>query len=168
MATEDNKHSDEYFSHFLSFSSETTSHGLLILIIFFFFSLILIVTFLVLHFYFRNNTSTSTSTGTSNNVTSVAIPAVVIGLDAATIDSIPIFLHGSLSTSTVVIDVDKECSICLGMFEDDEMVKVLPECLHAYHSDCVDKWLRTRSSCPLCRSSLDSTSTSKALSITEP
>ncbi|XP_022753611.1 putative RING-H2 finger protein ATL50 [Durio zibethinus] len=40
------------------------------------------------------------------------------------------------------------------VLEDEENLKVLPECNHAYHSECVDKWLNSQSSCPLCRASL--------------
>ncbi|KAL1177605.1 hypothetical protein V6Z11_A03G042400 [Gossypium hirsutum] len=38
---------------------------------------------------------------------------------------------------------------------DEEMVKVLPQCNHVYHSQCVDKWLGSQSSCPLCRACLN-------------
>nr|GLL28019.1 RING-H2 finger protein ATL66 [Ipomoea trifida]GMD02097.1 RING-H2 finger protein ATL66-like [Ipomoea batatas] len=37
---------------------------------------------------------------------------------------------------------------------DGDKVKSLPQCRHCFHSECVDKWLRTQSSCPLCRTSL--------------
>ncbi|EXB29971.1 RING-H2 finger protein ATL66 [Morus notabilis] len=47
-----------------------------------------------------------------------------------------------------------ECSICLGVFEDGEKVKVLPGCSHCYHPECVDRWLSAQPSCPLCRASL--------------
>lgn len=49
-----------------------------------------------------------------------------------------------------------ECCICLSEFKEQEKVKVLPQCEHAYHSHCVDTWLRLTShpTCPLCRASL--------------
>lgn len=49
---------------------------------------------------------------------------------------------------------DVECCICLGVFEDGDKVKVLPLCKHCFHAECVDKWLCSHSSCPLCRASL--------------
>lgn len=73
------------------------------------------------------------------------------GLDTATINSLPIVLHkGSAS----VAGSEAECCICLGIFGDGDKVKVLPQCRHCFHSECVDKWLTTQSSCPLCRASL--------------
>ncbi|CAL5366362.1 unnamed protein product [Camellia sinensis] len=72
------------------------------------------------------------------------------GLDTSTINSFPIILHDSNTTNVG----ESECCICLGVFEDGDKVKVLPMCRHCYHSECVDKWLASRSSCPLCRSSL--------------
>ncbi|XP_076942713.1 RING-H2 finger protein ATL57-like [Bidens hawaiensis] len=45
-----------------------------------------------------------------------------------------------------------ECSICLTEFEDRESVKVIPYCRHGFHPVCIDTWLSTHVSCPLCRS----------------
>lgn len=81
-----------------------------------------------------------------------------LGLEATAINCLPITLYkapaaeedpGSTATAA-----GGECSICLGVFEDGEKVKILPPCRHCYHSECVDRWLRSQSSCPLCRVSL--------------
>ena len=55
-----------------------------------------------------------------------------------------------------------ECSLYCGMFTcEDEMVK-LPKCDHRIHQQCLESLLYTRlSSCPLCRSSINSIRTSK-------
>lgn len=47
-----------------------------------------------------------------------------------------------------------DCAICLAEFADGEIVRVLPQCGHGFHRDCVDVWLRSRASCPSCRQSL--------------
>lgn len=43
------------------------------------------------------------------------------------------------------------CSVCLSEFMEGELVRVLPECLHAFHVSCIDMWLQSHASCPLCR-----------------
>ncbi|KAG6598705.1 RING-H2 finger protein ATL54, partial [Cucurbita argyrosperma subsp. sororia] len=43
------------------------------------------------------------------------------------------------------------CSVCLNEFQEDEMLRLLPKCSHAFHIGCVDTWLRTHTTCPLCR-----------------
>jgi len=44
-----------------------------------------------------------------------------------------------------------DCAICLGVFEKGESLRLLPNCSHFYHVHCVDAWLSSRSTCPLCR-----------------
>ncbi|KAE8099419.1 hypothetical protein FH972_017403 [Carpinus fangiana] len=43
------------------------------------------------------------------------------------------------------------CAVCLCEFKEAEQVRVLPECFHLFHVACVDTWLNSHSSCPLCR-----------------
>ena len=45
-----------------------------------------------------------------------------------------------------------ECSICLNEFREDENLRVLPSCNHAFHVPCIDTWLKSHQNCPLCRS----------------
>ncbi|XP_058742078.1 RING-H2 finger protein ATL70-like [Vicia villosa] len=46
------------------------------------------------------------------------------------------------------------CSICLGDYEESDMLRLLPNCDHLYHASCIDPWLRLHSNCPICRKSL--------------
>ncbi|KAG8363522.1 hypothetical protein BUALT_Bualt19G0031200 [Buddleja alternifolia] len=46
-----------------------------------------------------------------------------------------------------------ECSVCLSEFEENENIRVLPKCSHAFHLPCIDTWLKSHSNCPLCRAS---------------
>ncbi|TXG49762.1 hypothetical protein EZV62_025637 [Acer yangbiense] len=46
---------------------------------------------------------------------------------------------------------DSTCSICLREFEDGDDIRVLPGCKHEYHVHCIDEWLCSHSSCPICR-----------------
>lgn len=46
--------------------------------------------------------------------------------------------------------VSPTCTICLAEYQDEELMRKLP-CDHAYHSECIDKWLNRVNHCPLCR-----------------
>ncbi|KAB1220031.1 RING-H2 finger protein ATL52 [Morella rubra] len=47
-----------------------------------------------------------------------------------------------------------DCSVCLSEFLESESVRLLPKCNHAFHLPCIDTWLKSHSSCPLCRSNI--------------
>ena len=44
-----------------------------------------------------------------------------------------------------------ECSVCLSEFQEDETLRLLPKCSHAFHIPCIDTWLRSHTNCPMCR-----------------
>ncbi|WKA09633.1 hypothetical protein VitviT2T_027258 [Vitis vinifera] len=44
-----------------------------------------------------------------------------------------------------------ECSVCLSEFQEDETLRLLPKCNHAFHIPCIDTWLSSHTNCPLCR-----------------
>nr|UPT48770.1 pentatricopeptide repeat protein AaPPR775 [Agave angustifolia] len=56
-----------------------------------------------------------------------------------------------------------ECAICLSEFEEGEGIRVLPACRHGFHVRCVERWLAVRRSCPTCRSTASSSSSSSLL-----
>lgn len=45
-----------------------------------------------------------------------------------------------------------ECAVCLSEFAERERVRLLPNCSHAFHIDCIDTWLQGSARCPFCRS----------------
>ncbi|EOY34153.1 hypothetical protein QUC31_018580 [Theobroma cacao] len=47
-----------------------------------------------------------------------------------------------------------DCAVCLGEFEEGDLLRHLPNCTHAFHISCIDTWFQSHSSCPLCRSSV--------------
>ncbi|MBA0784442.1 hypothetical protein Gotri_026392 [Gossypium trilobum] len=48
---------------------------------------------------------------------------------------------------------DAVCCICLASYADNDMLKELP-CSHFFHTNCVDKWLKMKALCPLCKCSV--------------
>ncbi|XP_023511773.1 RING-H2 finger protein ATL65 [Cucurbita pepo subsp. pepo] len=70
------------------------------------------------------------------------------GLDESIIKTIPLSVYTAKSRRD---SRDRECAVCLLEFEDDDYVRTLPICSHAFHVDCIDVWLRSHANCPLCR-----------------
>ncbi|GMN57231.1 hypothetical protein TIFTF001_026347 [Ficus carica] len=44
-----------------------------------------------------------------------------------------------------------DCAVCLSEFEDGEEVRALPGCAHVFHATCIDMWLYSHTTCPICR-----------------
>ncbi|KAG5515082.1 hypothetical protein RHGRI_036205 [Rhododendron griersonianum] len=173
MASQDNMIQPNFQFHFTNLTHTIIPHhtlGLILIIIIF--AIIFLSTCFYFYYHFislyipsSSTTTINTAAATSNNNSlSSSSPPVPqpLGLNPAAISNLPVFPHRSTAVSDVESGScgsnstvrESECSICLGLFEDEEIVKVLPKCQHAYHSECVDKWLSARSSCPLCRASL--------------
>lgn len=69
------------------------------------------------------------------------------GLDDQFIKSIPVFKYrrgDGLVEST-------ECAVCLTEFKEEESLRLMTNCQHAFHLPCIDTWLKSHSSCPICR-----------------
>ncbi|KAJ8250023.1 hypothetical protein COCON_G00232390 [Conger conger] len=43
-----------------------------------------------------------------------------------------------------------ECQICFSTYTEGDELRMLP-CLHDYHVQCIDRWLKESSTCPICR-----------------
>ncbi|KAA8522045.1 hypothetical protein F0562_012641 [Nyssa sinensis] len=72
------------------------------------------------------------------------------GLDEALIKLITVFKY---KKGDGLIE-GTDCSVCLGEFQEDESLRLLPKCSHAFHVTCIDTWLKSHSNCPLCRANI--------------
>ena len=43
------------------------------------------------------------------------------------------------------------CVICMGDFEANDTLALLPNCDHIYHKHCINTWLNENPICPVCR-----------------
>ncbi|KAE9598914.1 putative transcription factor C2H2 family [Lupinus albus] len=75
------------------------------------------------------------------------------GLDASIIALLPIFNYDP----KINPDNPPDCAVCLSEFEEGETGRVLPKCNHAFHTDCIDMWFHSHSTCPLCRAAVELT-----------
>ncbi|KAE8772804.1 RING-H2 finger protein ATL44-like [Hordeum vulgare] len=71
------------------------------------------------------------------------------GLNASALSALPVTVYRKEAGSTSAAGAD--CAVCLSELVDGDTVRQLPNCGHVFHVECVDAWLRTRTSCPLCR-----------------
>lgn len=46
------------------------------------------------------------------------------------------------------------CAVCLHDVEAGQRYRRLPQCRHCFHVNCIDTWLQSRSTCPLCRNEI--------------
>jgi hypothetical protein len=73
------------------------------------------------------------------------------GLDQTFIDALPVFAYRE------IIGGSKDpfdCAVCLCEFNGEDRLRLLPVCGHAFHLQCIDTWLLSNSTCPLCRATL--------------
>jgi E3 ubiquitin-protein ligase ATL41 len=47
-----------------------------------------------------------------------------------------------------------QCAVCLSLVQEGEVVRRLPACMHLFHVCCIDMWLHSHSTCPLCRATV--------------
>ncbi|RCV44426.1 hypothetical protein SETIT_9G373200v2 [Setaria italica] len=66
------------------------------------------------------------------------------GMDEAAIAALP-------RREVAAGDPPPDCAVCIAEVAAGEAARVLPRCGHAFHVECVDMWLRSHSTCPLCR-----------------
>lgn len=87
---------------------------------------------------------------------------VARGLDPAVIENLPTFPYSEVKE----LKIGKgalECAVCLMEFEDVETLRLIPKCDHVFHCDCIDAWLVSHTTCPVCRTNLaDSVSDSES------
>ncbi|CAI0558765.1 unnamed protein product [Linum tenue] len=82
------------------------------------------------------------------------------GLEESVIRSIPVFKYTKTEHQEKqgISSCSVECAVCLNEFVEEEKLRKIPHCGHLFHIDCIDVWLQSNANCPLCRTSISSSS----------
>jgi len=71
------------------------------------------------------------------------------------LEQIPKYKLTKENIESFKLNDDKEtevCCICMNLFMVDEYIKILPcNNKHIFHQNCIEKWLKTKKTCPTCR-----------------
>ncbi|XP_027364716.1 E3 ubiquitin-protein ligase ATL6-like [Abrus precatorius] len=70
------------------------------------------------------------------------------------LSTFPIFSHSSLNHLRRELEETLQCAICLNDFTFHDTLRLLPHCNHVFHPPCIDAWLSSHATCPVCRANL--------------
>lgn len=77
------------------------------------------------------------------------------GLDKSVIEALPVVTYGADALRSFLDPAGgNECVVCLSEFATGERIRLLPDCHHGFHLGCIDTWLVTHTTCPVCRRSV--------------
>lgn len=111
------------------------------------------VAFFSIFCYECNNSHSSNSVGGESGAISVTRRPPSPGLDPAVIKTFPILRYAAVKGHKIGKE-SLECAVCLSGFEDYDTLRLLPKCNHVFHLDCIDPWLASHTTCPVCRGNL--------------
>ncbi|KAL4311434.1 hypothetical protein GQ457_01G052410 [Hibiscus cannabinus] len=103
-----------------------------------------------LRHFSRSSTSTIIASASSHHhrVSPEQSPTTLL------LDSLPLFTFSSVTRRSNNDAMTGDCAVCLSKFEPEDQLRLLPLCCHAFHAHCIDTWLSSNQTCPLCRSPL--------------
>ncbi|KAL6876356.1 hypothetical protein ACP4OV_012928 [Aristida adscensionis] len=83
-------------------------------------------------------------------------PAQALGLGPDDVAVLPTFTYRAASSARrgdAKAAPPDCCAVCLDELRDGALVRMLLSCKHYFHADCVDVWLLSHATCPVCRGS---------------
>ncbi|XP_055801518.1 putative RING-H2 finger protein ATL71 [Solanum dulcamara] len=112
----------------------------------------------------NNNNSSSSSSHGSSTIVDNEMVFVQQGIDEEILRNYPKLLYSQAKVhyyhkeDNNINNIDDDivasgCSICLGDYKDNDMLRLLSNCGHIFHVKCIDPWLRLHPTCPICRNS---------------
>lgn len=102
-------------------------------------------------FRFLRRVSPSTSAAAFSSSGNRILPETTSS--SSVFDLLPTFTFSSITRRADAAG-GGDCAVCLSKFEQNDLLRLLPLCCHAFHAECIDTWLRSKLTCPLCRSTV--------------
>ncbi|KAF3670974.1 putative dnaJ protein -like protein isoform 1 [Capsicum annuum] len=99
----------------------------------------------------RNNSNVPNNPSSSSHDSSTLVD-IQQGIDEEILRNYPKLLYSQAKVHYHRED-NNGCSICLGDYKDNDMLRLLSNCGHIFHVKCIDPWLRLHPTCPICRNS---------------
>ncbi|KAK6159902.1 hypothetical protein DH2020_003283 [Rehmannia glutinosa] len=105
--------------------------------------------------YIRHCSDSSGAAGSVRRALSLRArrAAAARGLDPSVIETFPTFTYSEVKDHKIGKGT-LECAVCLNEFEEEETLRLLPKCDHVFHPECIDAWLESHVTCPVCRANL--------------
>ncbi|KAI9091074.1 hypothetical protein K1719_028344 [Acacia pycnantha] len=75
------------------------------------------------------------------------------GIDPQLLNTFPILEYSAVKQLKFG-EAANECAVCLSEFNQHDTLRLLPKCSHLFHPQCIDAWLASHVTCPVCRSRL--------------
>ncbi|GLJ38580.1 hypothetical protein SUGI_0786490 [Cryptomeria japonica] len=116
-------------------------------------ALILIIYLIARCIRFSNRRRSMTFHLAEENPSIIAMP---VGLQREFIEALPTFVF-----EPEQMKIGLECVVCLLEFQENDKGRVLPNCSHSFHIGCIDMWLFSHSTCPVCRTKIEGFSPGK-------
>ncbi|CBI34525.3 unnamed protein product, partial [Vitis vinifera] len=115
------------------------------------FSIILFLLFYLFYLKRRASTPSSTAPMLPRSMNQAASFLSLIDLKGELKGKLPTILFDEELKAR-----DSQCCVCLGEFEikEEYTLHQIPSCKHEFPADCIYHWLRTNSTCPICRCSV--------------
>ncbi|KAI3982209.1 hypothetical protein MKX01_019115 [Papaver californicum] len=83
---------------------------------------------------------------------------VGFGLSHRDLNKLQAFYYGSggeESNNSAGSSLSEDCAVCLEVLKQGERSRILPQCKHVFHANCIDSWLIRVPACPVCRGTVD-------------
>ncbi|KAF7001934.1 hypothetical protein CFC21_017488 [Triticum aestivum] len=115
----------------------------------------LALVFVLYHYLIASRHGVRGGAGTARSglrlgVGAASASGVAKGVDLVVLRALPVTLYRAKDFEDAL-----ECAVCLAELSEGEAARFLPKCGHGFHAECVDLWLHSHPTCPLCRIDVD-------------